>query len=274
MADKQISDLTGASAMTDGSLFVIEQGGAAMSANWGMDKNYISPGVAAQYSTSATYNVGDYVIHNGQLYRCIIPITTPETWTAAHWASTYVSNELTRDNSQLSDIYLNTVNNALLGFGENKYTYELGGISSTTGFDNVNNTRIRTIGMFFATKGTVISHPSDDRLVYVMLYDMDGSYSGSSGGWVKTYTITQNCMVRIVARKSASNPTISVSDIPTIVADIDIAYAQMHPLALSRAFTPSATKLQETRNKMPAARVYMIKVLSILLMVDNGMLSL
>ena len=43
MADKQISDLTSASAMTDGSLFVIEQGGAAKSANWGMVKNYISP---------------------------------------------------------------------------------------------------------------------------------------------------------------------------------------------------------------------------------------
>ena len=85
MADKQISDLTSASAMTDGSLFVIEQGGAAKSANWGMVKTYISPSVAAQYSSSATYNVGDYVIYNGQLYRCTTAITTAESWTAAHW---------------------------------------------------------------------------------------------------------------------------------------------------------------------------------------------
>ena len=94
MADKQISDLTSASAMTDGSLFVIEQAGAAKSANWGMVKNYISPGVAPQYSSSATYNAGDYVIYNGQLYRCQTPITTAESWTPGKWKSVTIGNEL------------------------------------------------------------------------------------------------------------------------------------------------------------------------------------
>ena len=94
MADKQISNLTAATGLTDGSLFVIEQSGAAKSANWGMIKNYISPGVAAQYSSSATYNVGDYVIYNGQIYRCTTAITTPESWTAAHWAAAYIGDDL------------------------------------------------------------------------------------------------------------------------------------------------------------------------------------
>lgn len=94
MADKQISDLTSASALTDGSLFVLEQAGAAMKANWGMMKNYISPGVAAQYSSSATYDVGDYVIYNGNLYRCTTPITTAETWTAAHWTATVLGDDV------------------------------------------------------------------------------------------------------------------------------------------------------------------------------------
>ena len=94
MADKQISDLTSASALTDGSLFVLEQAGAAMNANWGMIKNYISPGVAPQYSSSATYNAGDYVIYNGQLYRCQTPITTAESWTPGKWKSVTIGNEL------------------------------------------------------------------------------------------------------------------------------------------------------------------------------------
>ena len=98
MADKQISDLTSASALTDGSLFVLEQAGAAMKANWGMMKNYISPGVAAQYSSSSTYAVGDYVIHNDTLYRCITAITTAESWTAAHWESVTMGGELSRFN--------------------------------------------------------------------------------------------------------------------------------------------------------------------------------
>jgi hypothetical protein len=93
MADKQISDLTSASGLTDGSLFVIEQGGSAMKANWGMMKNYISPSVANQYSASSTYDVGDYAIYNGTLYRCTTAITTAESWTASHWTAAVIGDD-------------------------------------------------------------------------------------------------------------------------------------------------------------------------------------
>lgn len=105
MADKQISDLTSASQLTDGSLFVLEQAGAAMKANWGMMKNYISPGVAAQYSSSSTYAVGDYVIHNGTLYRCITAITTAESWTAAHWTAVALGDDVSNLKSALDFPY-------------------------------------------------------------------------------------------------------------------------------------------------------------------------
>jgi hypothetical protein len=127
MADKQISDLTSASAMTDGSLFVIEQGGAAKSANWGMIKNYISPGVAAQYSSSATYDVGDYVIYNGQLYRCTTAITTAESWTAAHWTAAVLGDDVVDDVGELKTKITKTYD--CLNSGEYSYTgiaFELG----------------------------------------------------------------------------------------------------------------------------------------------------
>lgn len=44
--------------------------------------------VAAAYSTSATYAVGDYCTKDGNLYRCTTAITTAESWTAAHWTQT------------------------------------------------------------------------------------------------------------------------------------------------------------------------------------------
>lgn len=106
MADKQISDLTSASSLTDGSLFVLEQGGAAKKANWGMMKNYLSPGIAPQYSTSSTYAVGDYVIHNDQLYRCITAITTAEAWTAAHWTAAVLGNDVGELKSAISPLYV------------------------------------------------------------------------------------------------------------------------------------------------------------------------
>ena len=45
---------------------------------------------ATPYSASETYEVGDRVRYQYQIYECIVPITEPEAWTAAHWSG-YVS---------------------------------------------------------------------------------------------------------------------------------------------------------------------------------------
>lgn len=50
--------------------------------------------IAEEYSNSNTYDIGDYVIYENLLYRCIIPITVAETWTPEHWSITTVVEEL------------------------------------------------------------------------------------------------------------------------------------------------------------------------------------
>ena len=40
--------------------------------------------LAASYSETATYAVGDAVTHDGKLYKCSVAITTAEAWTPAH----------------------------------------------------------------------------------------------------------------------------------------------------------------------------------------------
>ena len=50
--------------------------------------------IAEEYSSSDTYNVGDYTIHENNLFRCITAISTAEQWTPAHWAATTVVDEL------------------------------------------------------------------------------------------------------------------------------------------------------------------------------------
>lgn len=57
MADKTINQLTQATALTDSSLFVIEQNSTAKQANWGMIKNYISLGVAAHWTANEALKV-------------------------------------------------------------------------------------------------------------------------------------------------------------------------------------------------------------------------
>lgn len=128
MADKTINQLTQATDLTDGSLFVIEQNSTAKQANWGMMKNYISPGVAAQYSTSAKYNVGDYVIYNDSLYRCNTAITTGEAWTAAHWTAAVLGNDVGELKSALK------MNAELDGYSTVETDFHRGSFT-TTGFN-------------------------------------------------------------------------------------------------------------------------------------------
>ena len=46
------------------------------------------------YSSSAEYSIGDYCIYDGKLYRCVVPISSGETWAPSHWFETTVGAEL------------------------------------------------------------------------------------------------------------------------------------------------------------------------------------
>ena len=60
--------------------------------------------VADAYSSSKTYKVGDYVLHNSNLYRCITAITTAEAFTAAHWTQIVLANDVSDLKSDLSNV--------------------------------------------------------------------------------------------------------------------------------------------------------------------------
>lgn len=60
----------------------------------GADGSLASQVLAADYSSSKTYAVGDYVYYSGNLYRCTTAITTAEAWTAAHWTQVALANDV------------------------------------------------------------------------------------------------------------------------------------------------------------------------------------
>lgn len=45
----------------------------------------LSIAVAAEYSPTGRYAVGDYCMHEGRLYCCVTAITADEPWTSSHW---------------------------------------------------------------------------------------------------------------------------------------------------------------------------------------------
>jgi hypothetical protein len=58
--------------------------------------------LADAYDSTSTYNVGDFVIYNNILYRCITAITVPESFDGTHWVRTTVEEIITQINSNLA----------------------------------------------------------------------------------------------------------------------------------------------------------------------------
>ena len=89
--------------------------------------------IAPTYSSSAVYSVGAYVYYNGDLYRCTTPITTAETWTAAHWTAAVLGDDVGELKIYIDTIYgQNIVNCCVDGY---KSTSTYGGITYTLNAD-------------------------------------------------------------------------------------------------------------------------------------------
>lgn len=54
----------------------------------------LSQRLAPEYSTSATYNIGDHCVHNQGYYKCITRISTAEAWNPNHWAASTIEEAL------------------------------------------------------------------------------------------------------------------------------------------------------------------------------------
>lgn len=60
----------------------------------GSGGDYANQNIADTYDITATYDVGDYVIFNSLLYKCITAVTTPGVWNSSYWAHVLVTNEM------------------------------------------------------------------------------------------------------------------------------------------------------------------------------------
>lgn len=83
--------------------------------------------VASAYSASATYKVGDYVIHNSNLYRCTTAITTAEAFTAAHWTQIVLADDVSDLKTDLKTFAPNGLINVI---GEKTITWKNGYIGT------------------------------------------------------------------------------------------------------------------------------------------------
>lgn len=92
---------------------------------------------ASAYSSSSTYAVGDYVIHNSNLYRCTTAITTAEAFNSAHWTQVVLADDVSDLKSDITSI-----NNEDLSIEH--IAWADGGISLETGQNTTNSSYWRT----------------------------------------------------------------------------------------------------------------------------------
>jgi len=93
-----------------------------------MDKAKISKiNLTGDFSTSATYLVGDYTLYNGQFYKCIKK-HSPGAWNSSHFKATSVGTEINSREELISkgvSDWLNEHPDSIVGVTEGSITAPL-----------------------------------------------------------------------------------------------------------------------------------------------------
>lgn len=95
--------------------------------------------VASAYDATKTYAIGDYAIHDNNLYRCITAITTAEAFTASHWTKIVLADDVTDLKNDLTPLIIQingeiNIELLLTDVTENKYITSTGAISNSNAY--------------------------------------------------------------------------------------------------------------------------------------------
>ena len=169
------------------------------------DVETINSNIAPAYSSSATYNVGDYVIYDNTLYKCKTVIATAETWTASHWTQAVVSD----DTANLKSAFINNDISKTAQFYDG-YVNTSGVITSNTSHKYSELIPVET-----GERYHVIGNESTSAMLIAMYADASGNADTS-----KSITGTNSLLdtvvqipseikyIRIGVRNSAGKPSV------------------------------------------------------------------
>ena len=165
--------------------------------NLGIPKGYSgdATNLAADYSSNKIYAVGEYCIYNGSLYRCITPITTAETWTAAHWETVALADDVSEIKiafaefeSQVSDSGLITIPRT----NKNGYYIDSTGavVSSSSNYQTTDPIDISAYNILYITGRANYTH-----LIYAF-YDANNVFiSGYASAGGESQTLIEDLLV-------------------------------------------------------------------------------
>lgn len=129
--------------------------------------------IAPTYSSSSLYAVGQYAWYDGDLKRCIVPITTAESYTAAHWTNAVLGTDIYDLNNSFSSLEKKVEVPV-----SQSWTWEQGGYSGTAGTAVSSNKQIRT-GL---PTGISKIESSNGVLIRLWAYDSSNNFVGHWNG--------------------------------------------------------------------------------------------
>jgi glycerophosphoryl diester phosphodiesterase len=153
------------------------------------DYSQFMAAIAPAYSSSALYAVGSYAWYDGKLYVCIVPITSGETWTAAHWKKCTLGVDV----FDISTLIENT--NPVLSI---PITWEQGSLNNSGAEIASESTRYRTQFIHAPLSQDIVLSLPRYINVYGYRYDCDKNFIGFvTGGWLGASSDNQDGIVKI-----------------------------------------------------------------------------
>lgn len=205
----------------------------------------IDGALALAYSSSSTYDVGDYVMHSGGLYRCTTAITTAEAWTAGHWTQVSMADEVSDLKTDFIQPIIDggcRVTDNLVDFFFDAKEWVQGrpnGIGAIYAIHNKNKVNVSEGDVIYCAVKDIV-YPSGT--LYITLYTYDSSNTFVSAVDLKyksdgenSYTIPSDvayCYVG-VDTKSTSRPlslaTMQAMNAKIYVGESNVKYINIYP---------------------------------------------
>lgn len=191
--------------------------------------------LAADYSSSKTYAVGDYAWQAGVLKRCIVPITTAETYTAAHWTNAVLGDDLSALKSAFAQ-YTGVTENLIAS------EYEKGSINGTNGenTDYRKNARARTINRETALFDFSVEVFNDagsttDFYCNVYLFENDTVTDAGAIHEGSSYVVKKGQIYRFLIGDTTRQASASVISLDELLAHVKIKsiFGNVFPEAIS-----------------------------------------
>ena len=173
-------------------------------------KNVIVP---ADYSTSATYVVGDLCWHEGSMYRCSTAIDVAEAWTAAHWTEIVMPKDVRVNGvsvvaNGVADIPMATV----INLGVVKSSANEGVIVDASGVLKISTPSLSNYKTLSNTKAIVLNaahHAVFYALAKAAGADMKDIASTTTGTYPETQKSAISQMLNAPETVSGSTPSIT-----------------------------------------------------------------